>query len=87
VSDEEAINFLPPLPPFPRPDDPNVTRRNEIRLKEINNKVLDVLLGARVDGERPRGVVEWGLESYKAVAPGKERKEVQVFRVCGMVGS
>lgn len=84
VSDDEALAFLPPLPPFSS-GGPNELKRNIARFKGITKEVGDLLMGARMDGERPRWVVEWGLECY--VVKGGKGEGVVVHRVIGMQGS
>jgi hypothetical protein len=82
VSDDEALQFLPPLPPFSK--GPNEMKRNMNRIKSMTKDVEGILMGERIGGERKREVVEWGLEC--CVLKGSKGEEVLVYRVIGMEG-
>jgi len=85
VADEDAVAFLPPLPPLSTAGNPNDHRRTQQRIREASAQALDVLLGAKQDGERPRPIVDFSLETYEVKRKEKgEIRGVVVSRVFGM---
>ena len=85
IADEDAAEFLPPLPPLSTSTNPNDHRKTQQRIKEASAQVLDVLLGARQDGERPRPLIHFAVETYEVRQKDKgAMKGVVVSRVFGM---
>lgn len=67
VSDSNAADFLPPLPPVDTSNNnPNKQRSLDARLMSISANVKDLLLGPKIDGVEPRPEAEWCVESYTA---------------------
>jgi len=88
ISDRQADEFLPPLPPLSPTNNPNDLKKIENRTREANEKVEQILLGAMMDGQRSRPVIDWTVECY-AVKNGKKgaKGEVVVYSVFGMKSS
>lgn len=89
VDGKEAEDFLPPLPPIQYSDNPNDAKKQEISLKENREKVDKVLLGAKMDGQRQRPIIDWTMEAYLVpIKGGKGNKgSLAAVRVFGMKGS
>jgi len=91
IADEEAAEFLAPLPPlslFTKSNphaNPNDQRKTQQRIREASAKAHDIMLGAKQDGERLRPVIDLSLETYE-VRQKEEggMKGVVVARVFGM---
>jgi hypothetical protein len=90
IADEEAESFLPPLPPLDGSTNPNDIKKKEAQIRRCCEDAEAILMGGRIDGQRTRPVIEWGIESLVVKEPkrGKgEGKGVVAFRVCGMRGA
>lgn len=85
IGDDEAALFLPGLPPLGHTGNPNDERKVKERLRGICEEVDKLLLGAKMDGKRPRPVYDWTIESYE---PEGERanagQPLIVYRAFGM---
>ena len=85
IADEDAAEFLPPLPPLSSSTNPNDLRKTQQRIKEASAQVLDILLGARQDGERPRPIIQFAVEMYEVRQKDKGTiRGVVVSRIFGM---
>ncbi|KAK8846545.1 hypothetical protein IAR55_005631 [Kwoniella newhampshirensis] len=83
IADDEASTFLPPLPPFDTSSNPNDVEKTKRRRKEISGQVENFLLGAKMDGERPRPVIDMTVEVYEVPKKGSE-EVISVARLFGM---
>ena len=83
IADQDAADFLPPLPPMSASTNPNDERRTQQRIREASARVHDTLLGAKQDGERTRPTIDLSLEILE-VRQGPKEKKVIVARVFGM---
>ena len=81
VADEEAAAFLPPLPPMSTSTNPNDRGKTLQQIREASAQTLDILLGAKIDGVRPRPVIDLSVEMYEV---RQKEKGVVVLRVFGM---
>ena len=91
IADDHAAEFLPPLPPISATNNPNDIKKIDTRVKEANEGVEKMLLGAMMDGQRSRPAIDWTLECY-AIKNTKNTKkgakgEVVVYSVFGMKSS
>lgn len=85
VDGKEAEEFLPPLPPIQHTTNPNDAKKQETTLRENREKVDSILLGAKMNGQRPRPIIDWTMEAY--IVPTKGNKgSVAALRVFGMKG-
>jgi hypothetical protein len=98
IADDDAEAFLPPLPPLDGSTNPNDMRKKEKQVQGCCDEVEKVLMGGKVDGERVRPVIEWGVESLVLRPPGQgkgkgkgngkmgagKEGKVVVYRVMGM---
>ena len=71
IADEEALAFLPPLPPLQPSTNPNDARAIDRQIQACTKEAFDLLMGNKMDGERARPGIRWSLETYTAV---KRRK-------------
>ena len=93
IADEVAVKILPPLPPITTSNSENDLRRKESRVRMANDGVADILLGAKMDGQRTRPIIDWTIEVYE-VSPAskldkKPKKELRVVvaRAFGMAAA
>lgn len=85
IGDDEAALFLPGLPPLGRAGNPNDERKVKERLRGICEEVDKLLLGAKMDGKRPRPVYDWTIESYEPEVEGTNAGQLPiVYRAFGM---
>ncbi|WWC58937.1 uncharacterized protein I303_101482 [Kwoniella dejecticola CBS 10117] len=99
VGDDEALEFLPPLPPYSTSTNPNDLRKAEIRRKELSGQVYNILQGAKMDGVRTKPFIDMSLEVYHILKPrptnagngdgelGGEGEKIVVARMFGMTSS
>ncbi|WWD21862.1 hypothetical protein CI109_106350 [Kwoniella shandongensis] len=83
VADEEAAEFLPPLPPYDTSTNPNDIGKTKRRRKELSDQVENILLGAKMDGQRPRPIIDMSVEVYEVTKKGSEGS-ILVGRLFGM---
>nr|XP_019047735.1 hypothetical protein I302_04352 [Kwoniella bestiolae CBS 10118]OCF26665.1 hypothetical protein I302_04352 [Kwoniella bestiolae CBS 10118] len=96
VGDDEAAEFLPPLPPWSNSTNPNDIRKSERRRHEITAHVYNTLQGAKMDGIRTKPFIEMSLEVYHVIKPftggideqdEQQKVKVIVARMFGMRGN
>ncbi|OCF76410.1 hypothetical protein I204_02105 [Kwoniella mangroviensis CBS 8886] len=89
VADQEATEFLPPLPPWSTSTNPNDLRKSERRRMELIGQVYNILQGAKMDGVRTKPYIDMSLEVYHILKPNAEpengeKEKVVVGRMFGM---
>ncbi|WVQ68725.1 uncharacterized protein L199_006934 [Kwoniella botswanensis] len=89
VADDEAAEFLPPLPPWSTSTNPNDLRKSERRRVELIGQVYNILQGAKMDGVRTKPYIDMSLEVYHIIKPNAEaengkKEKVVVARMFGM---
>ena len=65
IANEAAAEFLPPLPPLVASTDPNDKKKMDTRVREANRAVEDMLLGAKMDGQWSRPIIDWSVETVE----------------------
>ena len=65
IANEAAAEFLPPLAPLVGSTNPNDRKKMDTRVREANRAVEDMLLGATMDGQRSRPVIDWSVETME----------------------
>lgn len=65
IANEAAAEFLPPLPPLVASTNPNDKKKMETRVREANRAAEEMLLGAMMDGQRSRPLIEWSVETVE----------------------
>nr|XP_019008989.1 uncharacterized protein I206_06677 [Kwoniella pini CBS 10737]OCF47770.1 hypothetical protein I206_06677 [Kwoniella pini CBS 10737] len=92
VGDDEAAEFLPPLPPYSTSTNPNDLRKSDRRRTELSGEVYNILQGAKMNGVRTKPYIDMSLEVYHIVRPfnteqnGEEEKFI-VARMFGMTSA
>ncbi|WWC87401.1 uncharacterized protein L201_002290 [Kwoniella dendrophila CBS 6074] len=74
VADDEAAEFLPPLPPWSISTNPNDQRKSEVRRNELNNQVHTILQGAKMDGKRTKPFIDLSIQIYEITTPSQARQ-------------
>ncbi|WVF70377.1 hypothetical protein IAT40_005167 [Kwoniella sp. CBS 6097] len=64
VADEEAAEFLPPLPPYSTRTNPNEIARTNQRRSDISGQVYNILQGCKMDNIRPKPIIDFSLMVY-----------------------
>jgi len=65
IANEAAAEFLPPLPPLVASTNPNDKKKMDTRVREANRAVEDMLLGAKMDGQWSRPIIDWSVETVE----------------------
>jgi hypothetical protein len=65
IANEAAAEFLPPLPPLVASTNPNDKKKMDTRVREANRAVEDMLLGAKMDGQWSKPIIDWSVETVE----------------------